>query len=108
MSQRRDGTDLKLAQARVGSPTYLGRIAATTVKDNSTTSSPFTIPNGAFLLLYPSAACNYGVGSAAGTAVTSTTGVPMASAEKCYLLLKHDENLVQIVGTANVDIWLLE
>ena len=100
-----------LMRALNGSPKYLGRISATTSAKNNADATAFDIPSGSLLLIYTSAAVNVLGSNSATEVVTATTGVPLAAAEKFYLLLKPDEKYLEAItpsSTANVDVWRLE
>ncbi len=106
------GGDLKaLVQCLNGSPRYLGKISATTSAKNNADTTAFTIPAGSCLLIVPSAAVKVYPDKDATEDITTTNGVPLAAAEKFYMLLRTDEAYLQAItdsSTSDVYVWRME
>lgn len=94
-----------------GTPHYLGRIVATTTKNNHDTSTPFNDTTvalkGMTLLIQCDAAADILPGIVNTVTTTATTGVKLAADEKFYIMMENDAGWVAVVGTANCDFWQL-
>lgn len=100
-----------LVQCLNGSPTYLGKISATTSAKNNADTTAFTINKGDCLLIIPSAAVKVLGDVDATEDITTTTGVPLAASEKFVMLLRSNQNYLQAItdsSTSDVYVWRLE
>ncbi len=100
----------QILAAQIGSPEYLGIIEATTAKNNSDTTTPFVIPEGAMLLCATSADVQWLGQSTATAATTTTDGVLQDISEdgtKWIVFLKPGQAYLSCVGAANVKVWTL-
>lgn len=94
-----------------GTPHYLGRITATTTKNNHDTAVPFNDTTvalkGMTLLVQCDAAADILPGTVNTATVTTATGVKVAADEKFYIMMENDAGWMAVVGTANCDFWQL-
>lgn len=103
---RVEGKDFE--HAKLGCPTYIGSISATTTaKNNTDTAVPFAIPAGKLLLIQPDTA----VGVTIGGNATLLTSLYLAANEKYMVLFKSTDSLLSIIpwtGTSVVKVFVLE
>ena len=97
----------QFTKALYGDGTYAGVIVATaTAKNNSDTAAPFTLAEGALILLQPDAAC-YVEGQSAAAGTAATTDTLLAANERYVLLLKPGQAYVSVKavsGTVNCQV----
>lgn len=112
LANDRQSQSFNTLQALNGSPSFLGTVTATTVKDNSNTSSTFTITGGSLLMVQCDAASYLlTASSAAAATLTSTNGVRVEAYEKFYLMLLNKEQWLQalaVTGTINCKVWRMQ
>lgn len=105
------GTNQLLTAMLGGSPRYLGVIAASTAKNNSTTAVPFAIPAGALLLCQTDADVQW-LGQSSSTATTTTANGVLQDVSidgpSFHVYLTGDQAYLSCVGTANVSVWVLD
>lgn len=110
MPARLSGSQLQDALVG-GDPRWLGRIVATTTKNNHDTATPFNNTGealkGKTLLLVASAACHFRTGDTNAVTVATTNGEPLAANEKRAIAMPSDRGWIAVVGTANVDVFEL-
>jgi hypothetical protein len=97
--------------AKMGSPQYLGTITSGAgAKNNSDTAVPFTIPQGALLMLQADAAVFVQPVTTAAGAATVAQGVKLAADEKFLLWLGSSEayvSAIALAGNPNIKVWHL-
>jgi hypothetical protein len=104
------GPNEVMAQS-MGTPVYLGVIAATTTKNNADTAVPFLNTGdglaGLTLLIHASAACYILPDTSLAATVTTANGVPVAADERVIIQMTPAHKSLAAVGTANVSVWKL-
>lgn len=98
-----------------GSPSFLGKIVATTTKNNHDTAAPFSDTagsglSGKVLLVQPDAACYILPGSVITATVTTANGVKLQADERVILTMTSAQDwiaCVSVSGTTNLRIWEL-
>lgn len=107
-------------QALNGCPTYLGTIVATTVVDNSTTSTPFAFSGGEQLMFQSDSAC-YIIPLGAGNANSVTGKMVLIQANEKFFALNPSAggtgtaggtaaplwSVIAVTGTSNVRVFSL-
>lgn len=108
----RETTELRLLLALNGSPTYLGKISATTSAKNNADATAFDIPDSAkVLLLCASAAVKWLPDTDATEDITTTNGVPLEAGKCWWLILKDTQRYLQAItdsGTSDLSVWRLD
>jgi hypothetical protein len=116
MSGIRSGNMRQFLGALSGTPEYLGTISTTdaSAKNQSSTSSAFTIDPGEMLLIAGDQDFYVlPVSSASGAspaAVTAANGVPISANERVVISMKSDKDLLSILRNSsdvNVKVWRL-
>jgi hypothetical protein len=100
-----------LALKLSGTPVFLGVIEASTTKTNHTTTTAFSNTGdalkGKVLLVQAMAECHVLPVTVNNGAVTTSTGVKMASAETRVIAMTEQHGWLAVIGTANVRVWEL-
>lgn len=97
-----------------GTPLFLGKIVATTTKNNHDTAVPFndtgSALGGKVVLLQTDAACYVYPGTTNAATATAANGVLLAANERVVMCLGESYGWVAalaVAGTANVRVWEL-